>query len=137
MRVEIKRTYQKKETLGQLDIFNNELSIFTCKTIELPNLSNQKSISCIPEGDYTVTKIVSPTKGRCFLLHNVPNRTAVEIHIGNYATGKKVDTEGCILPGLVIEDMNKDGELDVSNSTTAMNILLQYLPDQFLLSIKS
>jgi hypothetical protein len=103
----------------------------------LPNLGNKQRISCILEGVYKVTKIVSPTKGKCFLLHNVLNRTAVEIHIGNYATGKKVDTEGCILPGMRFADANGDGELDVVESTIAMNHLLTILPDTFELTIFS
>ena len=138
MKVEIKRKYQEKETLGDLKILDKDnFSLFTCHTIELPNLNNQRKISCIPEGTYKVTKIFSPTKGKCFLLHNVPGRSAVEIHIGNYATGKKVDTEGCILPGMRFADANGDGQLDVVESTIAMNKLLQILPNEFELTITS
>jgi hypothetical protein len=135
MKVQIKRMYGELETLGDLQVLVENFIKFECKTIELPDKDNQHNISCIPEGDYTVTKIVSPSKGKCFLLHDVPNRSAVEIHIGNYAAGKKVDTEGCILPGLYFADRNNDGIIDVADSTKAMIKLLEILPDKFELSI--
>lgn len=138
MKVEIKRTYQEKETLGDLVVYDEkDFALFDCHTIELPDLNNAQNISCIDEGEYEVTKIVSPKKGRCFLLHNVPGRSAVEIHIGNYATGKKVDTQGCILPGMRFADNNGDGYLDVVESTIAMNKLLEILPNKFQLKIFS
>jgi hypothetical protein len=138
MRMQIVRTYQENETLGNAEIYDdNENIIFNFHTIELPNKNNQQKISCIPERAYEVNKIISPTKGHCFLLKDVPGRSAVEIHIGNYAAGKKVDTEGCILPGMGFEDLNNDGNLDVVHSTVAMEKLLEILPDTFSLTIIS
>jgi hypothetical protein len=135
MNVKIKREYFPTETLGSLKVFDKMLIVFECKTIELPDKYNQRKISCIPEGTYQVSKIVSPTKGKCFSIHDVPNRSAVLIHIGNYAAGKKVDTEGCILPGMGFQDLNSDGNPDVSGSTVAMEHLLKILPDTFELCI--
>jgi len=114
--------------------------LFECVTIELPKVFvpypvNAQNVTCIPEGTYLVEKITSPTKGRCFLLQDVPGRTMVEIHIGNFATGIKVDTEGCILPGMRFADINFDGNLDVQDSTKAMNKLLEILPQSFDLHI--
>jgi hypothetical protein len=131
----ISRSYGPLETTGCLYVFDGDRSIFNCKTIELPERGNAKSISCILPGEYWVEKIISPTKGPCFLLLYVQGRTAVEIHIGNYAAGKKVDTEGCILPGLRFEDINHDGNIDVAESTKAMEILLSIFPDKFKLTI--
>ena len=135
MKMIISRTYSQTETLGALFVMDGSKKLFEGKSIELPNKGNQRKVSCIPEGMYDIEKIVSPTKGSCFLLKNVPGRSAVEIHIGNYAAGKKVDTEGCILPGLRFDDINKDGNLDVVYSTEAMNTLLNILPDKFKLHI--
>jgi hypothetical protein len=140
MNVIISRKYNFKETQGILCIFDECNLIYQCVTIELPKIVipfpiNTKKIDCIPEGVYEVVKIYSPTKGKCFLLNNVPGRTAVEIHIGNYASGKKVDTEGCILPGMNFVDLNKDGNIDVADSTIAMQSLLSILPNAFKLYI--
>jgi hypothetical protein len=134
-KVIISRRYQDTETLGTLLVMKGIYIIFECKTIELPFINNEKNISCIPEGVYKTEKIISPTKGECFIINNVPNRTAILLHKGNYATGKKVDTQGCILPGLKFVDINNDGEIDVENSTAAMKSLLEVLPDKFDLHI--
>ena len=103
----------------------------------MPNKGNQKKISCIPEGTYEVHKIISPSKGRCFSVENVPGRSAILIHKGNYAAGVKVDTEGCILPGMRFADANADGIIDVVESTVAMTKLLEILPNSFELVIIS
>lgn len=135
MKTVISRTYTPNETLGALFVLEGSKKLFEGVSIELPNKGNQHNISCIPEGVYDMIKIVSPTKGKCFLLLNVPNRSNVEMHIGNYATGKKVDTKGCILPGLRFDDINKDGNLDVVYSTQALETLLNLLPEKSKLYI--
>jgi hypothetical protein len=141
MKVVIIRGYREKETLGRLFIFGDVLDwdynqlLYDCCTIELPNKNNQHDISCIPEGIYDVVKYISPTKGQCFHVLNVPNRDAILIHKGNYATGVKVDTQGCILVGSNFKDINNDGNLDVENSTTTLTDLLELLPDKFKLTI--
>jgi hypothetical protein len=136
----ISRSYGEKETLGSAIIFKGNENIFEFKTIELPLFTvplriNTPCTNCIPEGTYNVTKIYSPTKGQCFQVHNVPGRTAILIHKGNFASGKKVDTEGCILVGSGFGDVNKDGELDVIESTVTLTKLLSILPDSFKIYI--
>lgn len=136
MDVYLIRTYKEKETLGNFIIIGGSGEIvFQCKTIELPWKNNARQISCIPAGTYQVEKTISPTKGKCFHVKDVPSRDSILIHIGNYASGKKVDTLGCILPGMGFVDLNKDGELDVTQSTNAMISLLNKLPDSFTLKI--
>lgn len=136
----ISRTYDDLETLGQGVVFDGDNVLFQFKTIELPLFTvplklNTTRTNCIPEGTYDITKIYSPTKGQCFEVHNVEGRTAVLIHKGNYATGKKIDTAGCILVGSGFTDLNKDGELDVIESTPTLATLLHILPDSFKLYI--
>ena len=136
----ISRSYGEKETLGSGIVFNGNENIFEFKTIELPmfTVSMQTNVpctNCIPEGSYEVTKIYSPTKGQCFMVHDVPGRTAILIHKGNYATGSKVDTEGCILVGSHFEDINNDGSLDVVESSVTLTKLLEILPDKFKINI--
>lgn len=136
----ISRNYRDKGTTGSASMFNGDEKLFEFKTIELPNFivpyrPNTVSTNCIPEGTYHVTKIYSPTKGQCFQVHDVMGRTAILIHKGNFATGKKIDTQGCILVGSKFEDINNDGELDVVESTVTLTQLLKILPNEFKLII--
>lgn len=64
-------------------------------TLELPWLDNQASISCIPTGNYTCKRHISPRFGETFQILNVPNRDDILIHWGNTVK----DTKGCILLG--------------------------------------
>jgi hypothetical protein len=135
MKITIVRKYRELETQGSLYVFDGIEYIFNCKTLELPNLGNQHNISCIPEGDYDVVKITSAKHGNCFQVLNVPGREGILIHKGNYAYGTHVDTLGCILVGMAFADINNDGQLDVVDSTIALNKLLNILPDSFRLHI--
>jgi len=140
MNVVMSRLYSMHETQAALYVLDGIDKLFQCVTLELPKIRipypvNSRNVDCIPEGVYPVQKIVSPTKGWCFLLYDVPNRSAVEIHKGNFATGIKVDTQGCILPGMYFDDLNEDSHIDVADSTEAMNKLLEILPKSFNLYI--
>lgn len=79
-------------TVGVLCI--DDRPMFT--TLEDKWRNNEKMVSCIPTGTYTIERHVSPKFGECFQVTNVPNRDAILIHAGN--THK--DTHGCILLGL-------------------------------------
>lgn len=135
MNVVISREYNPKETKGIWCIFEGCGIIYQCFTLELPELGNKKKVSCIPEGVYDVIKIYSPTKGKCFHVQDVPGRDAILIHVGNYVSGKKIDTQGCILVGRKFIDLNKDGNIDVMESVKTMALLLSILPDKFKLYI--
>jgi hypothetical protein len=135
MKATLVRKYNELETQGALYVYEGIDYIFCCKTLELPYKGNQHNISCIPEGAYDVVKITSTKEGNCFQILNVPGREGILIHKGNYATGSQVDTEGCILVGMSFADINTDGQLDVKDSTIALNKLLNILPDSFRLHI--
>ena len=135
MKAIISRTYNASETIGSMFVMNGEEKLFACKTIELPDLGNQPNCSCIPEGTYDVVKWVSPSKGRCFKLLQVPARSNILIHSGNYAAGLHPDTLGCILPGKYFSDINEDRFVDVVESWATMKRLLNVLPDKFKLYI--
>jgi hypothetical protein len=76
---------------------------FFCKTLELPWRNNQRSISCIPSGEYIVKIRQSPKYGSVYWVTNVPNRTWILIHAGNVAgdveKGFRTHVNGCILLG--------------------------------------
>lgn len=125
MKAIIAREYGKMQTLGRLVVFDGKEILLKVLTLELPDLGNQKNISCIPEGKYEVHRIYSPKFGNCFHLQDVPGRSAILIHRGNYTK----DTMGCILVGLNHIDIDNDGLKDVSDSTIAMNKLLNTITD--------
>lgn len=122
-----------QQTLGNLFIVEGTDILFQCKTLELPDLSNQKRISCIPEGIYTVVKHTSPTFGPCFWVQNVPNRDEILWHPANW----KSQLLGCIAPGESHIDLNADGLKDVVNSKKTIDKLLKILPNTFQFVIKN
>ena len=125
-RLKIDRLYQDNCTLGVVKFGN-----FQCLSLELPWLNNKINISCIPPGIYKCEKRISPRKGHVFQLLNVIGRTYIQGHIGNYTR----DILGCIVFGDSIKDINRDGILDVTNSTHTFRMLMELLPNTFLLEI--
>ena len=120
---------QDKQTLGQMDIINFHGDIvFTCFTLELPDLNsdgiegNETRKSCIPLGKYQVKRHRSPKFGQTFWVQDVPGRSAILIHPGNFFS----HTLGCILVATDQKDLNKDGYLDNVSSKAAMEKLLTF-----------
>lgn len=112
-------------TKGELKI--DSLS-FKCNTFELPWRNNQPKMSCIPTGTYKATVFFSPHFRRCvYLLDGVPNRSSVEVHVGNYAgdtsKGFRSDVLGCILVG---DGYSKGGgQMMLTNSKVTLDRLLE------------
>ena len=111
----IRDTFSDKSTIGELFINGERI----CDTLENPWLDNQRTISCIPEGEYKVRLRLpreSATRDYLHLLvQEVPNRDWILFHRGNTAK----DTSGCILVGL-------GSQQDfVSNSVLAMDLLIK------------
>lgn len=79
-------------------------------TVELPWRDNATQISCIPVGLYRCEEIKSPRFGRVYQVMNVPGRTAILIHAGNWggdkAKGWDSDLLGCIAPAMKIGTLN-------------------------------
>lgn len=129
-----------EQTQGTLLYFIDNKAAYTCKTLELAWLDNQRQISCIPTGTYTVRKHVSPKFGNCLKIHDVVGRSDILIHKGNYAasmnprTGKP-DILGCILLGTDFKRLDADKHFEVVESATAMNKLLNICADEFILTI--
>jgi hypothetical protein len=130
MKVEILRTYQPKQTIGELYIDGVEF----CKTLELKWQNNENNKSCIPEGTYKVVKRLAHPNRKYdhFMVTDVPNRSYILVHTGNYYT----QILGCILVGDKHIDMNRDGLMDVSNSGITLQKLYDRMPDEFELVIK-
>ena len=113
----LRDTFTEVSTIGNLYL-NGE---WLCDTLELPYKDNQRSISCIPAGQYKVRMRYpreSATRDYLHLLiQDVPNRDFILVHIGN----KSSDTRGCVLVGIGTE------QDFVKNSRLAMELLMKEL----------
>ena len=111
----LRDTFTDESTLGEL-FLNGERF---CDTLELPYRDNQKSISCIPTGEYKVRIRLPRESATRYYLHllvqEVKDRSYILFHIGNSAK----DTRGCILVG---QTRKQDF---VGNSTLAMDLLMK------------
>lgn len=118
--------YGEKQTIGKLYLLNglNEV-VADFWSLELPDKDNKRRISCIPEGVYKARKHISPKHGLSLWLQDVPNRSEILIHKGNYHT----DILGCIIIGSDLADINKDGYLDVTNSKKSVKELMSLIED--------
>jgi len=112
-------------------VFDGDQELFRCKNLELPWLDNQRNISCIPEGIYDCVKYSDSKHPNCFLVKNVPDRDGILIHLLNFVAGQKIDTLGCLGPGLDFVDINGDGYLDITGPDIAMRCLNYFLPQSF------
>lgn len=113
-------------TLGRLTCGD-----FQCFTLELPWINNKRNVSCIPAGTYPAIKYKSPRHGTVILLENVPDRSMIEIHSGNYTR----QIEGCILVGDSIRFLDNDPVPDVTNSRNTLAKLLRELPSELTVEI--
>jgi hypothetical protein len=109
--IDISRTIAtNRSTIGTLTV--NYMGIGY--TLEFPDRGNQRWISRIPEGTYFGELYNSPEKGLTIRLRDVPGRSDILIHAGNYPE----DTSGCILPG------KTKGNDFVGNSRKTMSEIL-------------
>lgn len=135
--VTIERIPMSNETMGTLIAKNNGAE-FSCKTLELPYIDNKQNISCIPKGEYDVkwTYSLKFPLGS-YEIQKVPNRSGIRFHKGNYAAGKKVDIQGCILLGAAYADINADGIKDIISSTVTVKAFEMFMGKKpFKLTIK-
>lgn len=87
----LKRTYFPDGTNGTLECEGKVL----CKTIELPWKANQTRVSCIPEGEYFLSKRYSSKYQWHLEILNVPQRKYILFHPANHAL---TELQGCIAP---------------------------------------
>ena len=97
-----------RSTIPQVIEIHREASSDTCTTgyigvdgrlvaytLELPDVNNIRDLSRIPVGDYGAHVRYDHPDGWRVELDNVPGRSGVEIHVGNWPK----ETHGCILVG--------------------------------------
>jgi hypothetical protein len=111
----LRDTHSEISTIGELFLNGERM----CDTLELPYRDNQRSVSCIPIGEYKV-RLRYPRESATrdylhLLVQDVKDRSYILFHRGNSAK----DTRGCILVGL-------GSQQDiVQNSTLALELLLK------------
>jgi hypothetical protein len=120
------------QTLGELLLKENDAFLFKCATLELPWRDNERNISRIPSGKYEGILHHSPKFGKCVWIKNVPDRSEILIHKGNFYT----NTLGCPLVGRYHKDINNDRHKDVVDSANTMKDLLNYLKEDEVIRIK-
>lgn len=96
---------------GHLSIDDNS---FECVTLERHDID-------IPVGNYIITLYVSPEHGLVPLLHDVPGRSSIEMHEGNF----EMNSKGCILVGR--NRMLIDGKDGISQSRDTIKLLAQQI----------
>ena len=101
-------------------------------TLERPWLNNERSVSCIPAGQYACRRVQSPKFGNTFEVTGVPGRTHILFHKGNQVE----ETQGCIL---VAEQFGKlgNGNMAVLQSGQGFTefMLLLAVFDEFTIDI--
>ena len=111
----LRDTFTDESTIGEL-FLNGERF---CDTLELPYRDNQKSISCIPTGEYKVRlRLARESASRDYLhllVQEVKDRSHILFHRGNSAK----NTKGCILVG------QGSQHNIVYNSILAMDLLMK------------
>jgi hypothetical protein len=136
----IERFYETRQTRGVMSVMVDGLPVYSCSSLELPWLNNQRRISCIQEGTYKAKKHRSPKFGDAIWILDVPGRSEILIHPANYVGSpnpktKVSDLLGCVATGDVMKDITNDDIVEILNSKAVMKTLLSMLPDEFTIQI--
>jgi hypothetical protein len=124
-KIEILRIEQTSiHTLGILLVENYAF----CCTLERPWLDNKPNLSCIPAGKYLCKEHQSPKFGKTFEVMNVPCRTDILFHAGNFAE----NSLGCILLGASFTTTysNLESRRMISSSRKTFNIFIESMKNK-------
>lgn len=124
----LEREYKDDVTLGRLIFPDNT----TFETLELPWDFNKRDVSCIPDGEYLVSKRQSGVVARTsrnkyqegWEICDVPKRSYIMIHIGNTVD----DIQGCVCIGLTKGTLNDKPA--VLNSRKAFDKFMEKMEEQ-------
>jgi hypothetical protein len=113
----LRQHYEQEQVLGVLLVLDGLKVVFQGVCLEPPWLNNQKYISCIPEGQYSLKFEYSHRfKMSLWEFKGVDGRAEVKFHIGN----KFIHTQGCPLVAYKVGDIDNDGVRDVLYSKRAL-----------------
>lgn len=111
-----------KITLIRLDVTDHGIfgklntEGFQCVTLERHDID-------IPVGTYLISMYQSPEHGLIPLLNNVPGRSMIEMHEGNW----EFNSKGCILVGKARADIDGDGYDDITASKDTLKQLVKLI----------
>ena len=114
-------------SLGTHGVLLNPSGVPLVCTLEEPWRDNARMASCIPSGEYSVSKYSGTRHKNAFYVHDVPDRSDILIHEGNTLK----NTSGCILFGKSFSQWGLDKSLE------AMLYLNVVLPRNFILEVKN
>jgi hypothetical protein len=117
--------------LGRLLGYDGATELGRWWSLELPWKDNASKVSCIPTGTYPVVPLDGGHLGWRLWVQNVPNRSEICVHRGNYPT----EILGCIEAGLVIQDINGDRKPDCSRSKEALAEMKVYFNQPTTLTV--
>ena len=133
----LERAYTDIATIGKMSFPDGKVF----DTIELPWKGNARSISCIPEGTYKMSKRVSGVVQRTsrnkyqlgWEVVNVEGRTFIMVHIGNIVD----NFEGCIGVGYGLGVVQ--GQWAILNSARAFDDFMEEMDkyDDWVLDIRT
>lgn len=97
-----------------------------CVTLEPPDLLNVQNKSSIPgPQSYYCQKIISPKFGKTFEIMDVPKRSNVLFHPGNYVE----ETEACVLLGESWWKFDPAGERGIKNSGSTFKRFMEVMEE--------
>lgn len=115
---------------GTQGVVSDLLGNNVCRTLELPWRNNERRISRIEAGTYEVVPHSGTRFKNALKLLDVPGRSHILIHAGNWAgdtsLGFKSDSLGCILPCMTFGTL--DGQRAGLRSREALRVLLALQP---------
>ena len=130
----IRTETSEQGTFGTLYDGNTSL----CATGELPkhagnpSIENERQTDCIPTGTYLCKIVNSPKFGRVYGVTDVPGRSAILIHSGNFcgdaAKGFKSHVLGCIILGEIKGVL--DGQKAVLSSKRALATFMERMANE-------
>lgn len=102
---------------------------FDCRAMELPWKENASSVSCIPDGSYPVSIRTSRKYGRIYHIKEVPDRTWILSHAGNWAgdvsKNLRSHSKGCVLLGKYHATIM--GQMGVALSKTTLRRFMNFM----------
>lgn len=130
MKCEIIRV--EKTVLHTFGVFLIRGEVFMV-TLEPPWKGNKPKKSCIPDDVYLCKRVDSPKYGDTFEITEVPGRTHILFHWGNFVK----DTKGCVLTGQAFGSIR--GVRAVVESKKAHSRFMAAMSgvDSFILSVRS
>lgn len=131
-----RRETSDQGTFGEVTLPNG-LVLYTG---ELPWRDNRPRVSCVPEGVYECQWILSPRFGRTFQILDVPGRSHVLIHSGNWcgdtSNGYKSHVLGCVILGKLSGTLHGQNAVLISRpAITALHAAMG--EDNFTLEVRN